>query len=242
MKVLGLDIASNTGWALLKDGKLAKYGMLNIPPEMNMSQKLKFFETNLRKILDDTKPDEVHIEDVFLGMSGVKTLAYLARLNGVAMSVCFNKVGDRIKLYQPPVWKANSFPGLDGMAKKAEIQVAVIKHFKLVPQTDLDNLIKPLSEFTEEDSRLEKQLAKYKADVLECVKILNRKKSSDTDKESAKASKDKLDIKYKELKQKIDQRKKTIEKIYKACSIALTAKCGLTADVSDSIGIAYCNI
>ena len=242
MKVLGLDIASNTGWALLKDGKLAKYGMLNIPPEMNMSQKLKFFETNLRKILDDTKPDEVHIEDVFLGMSGVKTLAYLARLNGVAMSVCFNTVGDRIKLYQPPVWKANSFPGLDGMAKKAEIQVAVIKHFKLIPQTVLDDLIKPLSEFTEEDSRLEKQLAKCKADVLECIKILNRKKSSDTDKESAKASKDKLDIKYKELKQKIDQRKKTIEKIYKACSIALTAKCGLTADVSDSIGIAYCNM
>lgn len=242
MKILGVDIASNTGWALLKDGKLTKYGMLNIPPEMNMSQKLKFFETNLRKVLDDTKPDEVHIEDVFLGMSGVKTLAYLARLNGVAMSVCFSKVGDRIKLYQPPVWKANSFPGLDGMAKKAEIQVAVIKHFKLIPQSELDILIKPLSEFTNEDTKIQKQLDKKKSDLIECNKILNRKKSSDSDKASASSNKLKLETDIKTLKQKIDQRKKEIDKIYKSVSIALTARCGLTADVSDSIGIAYCNL
>ena len=54
MKVLGLDIASNTGWALLKDRKLAKYGMLNIPPEMNMSQKLMILRI-LKKILLNTQ-------------------------------------------------------------------------------------------------------------------------------------------------------------------------------------------
>lgn len=242
MKVLGLDIASNTGWCLLKDDKLIKYGMINIPAEMNMSQKLKFFETNLRRVLTESKPDEVHIEDVFLGMSGVKTLAYLARLNGVAMSVCFNTVGDKIKLYQPPIWKANSFPGLNGMAKKAEIQVAVIKYFKLIPQLELDQLIKPLTEFSDEDTKIQKQLDKYKAELLEDNKILNRKKISDQDRAMAGISKRELEPKIKEIKKKLDERKKEIEKVYKSVSISLTARCGLTADVSDSIGIAYCKL
>ena len=38
------------------------------------------------------------------------------------------------------------------------------------------------------------------------------------------------------------QYKLDIDNVYKQVSISLTAKCGLTSDVSDSIGIALCNV
>ena len=52
---------------------------------------------------------------------------------------------------------------------------------------------------------------------------------------------DDLTIQLKDLKKKLDRRKKEIETVYKQVSISLTAKCGLTSDISDSIGIAFCS-
>lgn len=242
MKILGLDIASNTGWCILEDNKLVKYGMINIPSEMNIFQRLKFFENNLVQILNENRPDEVHIEDVILGISGAKTLAYLARLNGIAISICYNKVGDRIKLYSPTVWKSHSFPELTGMAKKAEIQIAVIKHFNLINKEDLDLIIKPLNDFNFEDSSLKEQCDIIKKRIETCKKILNRKKTEEQEKSKMKQSILIDSNALKELKKKLERRKREIENIYKQVSISLTAKCGLTSDVSDSIGIAFCSI
>lgn len=240
MKVLGLDIASNTGWCILEDDNLIKYGMINIPSEMNIFQRLKFFENNLTQIISENNPDEVHIEDLILGISGAKTLAYLGRLNGVAISVCYNKVGDNIKLYTPVTWKANSFSGLTGMAKKAEIQIAVIRHFKLVPENELLEIIKPLTKFNEDDQTLkdELELLRKKNDTL--IKISNRKKTSDQEKDILKPQILETTKRINDLKKSIKERTADIQGIYNKVSISLTAKCGLTADVSDSIGIAYC--
>lgn len=96
MKILGLDIATNTGWCVLEDGKLLDYGMLNIPIEMNLFQRISFFESNLTKLINSHNPDYVAIEDVLLGISGAKTLAYLGRLNGIAISCAFKKVQNKI--------------------------------------------------------------------------------------------------------------------------------------------------
>lgn len=242
MKILGLDIASNTGWCILEDSKLVKYGMISIPSEMNIFQRLKFFENNLAQILNENKPDEVHIEDVILGISGARTLAYLGRLNGIAISICYNSVGDRIKLYTPTTWKSHSFPELTGMAKKAEIQIAVIKHFNLINKEDLDLIIKPLNDFNSEDSSLKEQCDIIKKRIDTYKKILNRKKTEEREKSKLKESILIDNNALKELKKNLDRRKKEIENIYKQVSISLTAKCGLTSDVSDSIGIAFCNI
>lgn len=240
MKILGLDIATSTGWCLLDDNKLVKYGMINIPSEMNLFQRIKFFENNLIQILNDNNPDEVHIEDVILGISGAKTMAYLGRLNGVAISVCYNKVGDHIKLYAPPIWKAHSFPGLTGMAKKAEIQISVIKHFKLIDDSDLDIIIKPLKDFNDADNKYADQLNLYKKTITTCKQVIARKRTDDNTKSQTNAAMKEAEKKLKEVKSVINKRKKEIEKVYKDVSVSLTAKCGLTADVSDSIGIAYC--
>lgn len=240
MKILGLDIATSTGWCLLENDKLIKYGMINIPSEMNLFQRIKFFENNLNQILNDNNPDEIHIEDVILGISGAKTMAYLGRLNGVAISVCYNKVGDHIKLYAPPIWKAHSFAGLTGMAKKAEIQIAVIKHFKLMSDNDLDIIIKPLKEFNECDDKYNNEMNLYKKTITTCKQIIARKRTDDITKNQTNLAMKEAEKKLKDIKSIINKRKKEIEKVYKDISISLTAKCGLTADVSDSIGIAYC--
>lgn len=241
MKIMGIDPASSTGWCILNDGKLEKYGMINIPSEMNLFQRIKFFENNLLQILNENKPDEVHIEDVILGISGAKTLAYLGRLNGVAISICYNKVGDKIKLYTPTTWKSHSFPGLTGMAKKAEIQIAVIKHFNLINKEELDLITKPLSDFNSEDASLKDQYDIIKKRIETCKKVLNRKKTEEQEKSVMKESILTDTSTLKDLKKKLDRRKREIETVYKQVSISLTAKCGLTSDVSDSIGIAFCN-
>lgn len=227
MKILGLDIASTTGWCILNDGKLEKYGVITIPPEMNLFQRIKYFENILNQILQDNNPNEVHIEDVILGISGAKTLAYLGRLNGVAITTCYNKVGDNIKLYTPTFWKSHSFPDLHGLSKKAEIQIAVIKHFKLIEDSELDSISKPLKEFIKDDGS-------YKEELETIKKQVNKKSTTVEDKKI-------LTTRMNELKKIIKLRKKTIDDVYKQVSISLTAKCGLTSDVSDSIGIAFCN-
>ncbi len=241
-KILGLDIASSTGFCILNDGKLEKYGVITIPSEMNLFQRIKYFENNLIQILNDNKPDEVHIEDVILGISGAKTLAYLGRLNGVAISVCYNKVGDNIKLYTPVTWKANSFKGLNGMAKKAEIQIAVIRHFNLIPENELTEIIKPLTKFNEDDQTLKEELNVLRKKIDTLTKVYNRKKTTDQEKDSIKPQIDEGNKKINEMKKLIKKRVSEIQGVYNKVSISLTAKCGLTADVSDSIGIAYCNI
>lgn len=241
-KILGLDIASSTGFCILNDGKLEKYGVITIPSEMNLFQRIKYFENNLIQILNDNKPDEVHIEDVILGISGAKTLAYLGRLNGVAISVCYNKVGDNIKLYTPVTWKANSFKGLGGMAKKAEIQIAVIRHFNLIPEDELAEIIKPITQFNEDDQTLKEQLNLLRKKIDTLTKVYNRKKTTDQEKDSIKPQIDEGNKKISEMKKLIKKRVSDIQGIYNKVSISLTAKCGLTPDVSDSIGIAYCNV
>lgn len=242
MKVLGLDIASNSGWCILEDDHLVKYGMINIPSEMSLPQRLKFFENNLIQILNENNPEEVHIEDVILGISGAKTLAYLGRLNGVAITTCFNKVADRIKLYTPTTWKAHSFPGLTGMAKKAEIQIAVIRKFGLIPENELAEIIKPLTQFNDKDQSMKEELEQLRKKAATLLKIYNRKSTPDADKVNLHKQIGDNNADISNLKKAIKMRTSEIQGIYNKVSIALTAKCGLTADVSDSIGIAYCKL
>jgi esterase/lipase len=72
--------------------------------------------------------------------------------------------------------------------------------------------------------------------------LYKRKTITTTEKESTKNQIDEFNKQLLELKKIIKKRTREIETIYKQVSISLAAKCGLTSDVSDSIGIAYCNI
>jgi hypothetical protein len=84
---------------------------------------------------------------VFLGISGAKTLAYLARLNGVAINTCFEILQERVRLYEPAYWKANSFAGLNGQSKKWEIQLAVVNHYNIPITGNFDSISDKIREF-----------------------------------------------------------------------------------------------
>ena len=243
MKILGLDIATNSGYCILNEGNLETYGMLNIPPEMNLFQRIGFFENNIIKLLTDYSPDYVAIEDLIMGISGVKTLSYLSRLSGVALSCCYKKVQNNIALYTPSEWKANSFPDLNGTAKKYEIQIAVCRHFKLIDETLLNNIIQPLSSIVDNTDSIKKKIEELSNNTKKYLAYLARKKNGcKTDSERKSFLKQIEDNKkiIAEYKKIIENNKKHTENTYKNISLEIMSKCGLTCDVSDSIGIAYC--
>lgn len=243
MKILGLDIASNTGWCILNDGKLEKYGVIHIPSEMNLCQRISFFEMNLKQILNENNVDFCCIEDVILGISGAKTLAYLGRLNGVALLTCYNKVNNNIKLYIPGEWKSNSFDGLNGNAQKVDIQIAVCKFFNLIKDDELNNIIKPLSEIKDNSQDAISKIKILKEQVQKDKAFLNRKRKGPSTEQEKKSYLNKIEEYKKEisrLENIVDQNKKNIESIYKTVSLNIMSLCGLTCDVSDSIGIAMC--
>jgi len=243
MKILGLDIATNTGYCILNDGNLETYGMLNIPTEMNLFQRIGFFENNIIKFLTDYSPDYVAIEDLIMGISGVKTLSYLSRLSGVALSCCYKKVQNNIALYTPSEWKANSFNGLNGTAKKYEIQIAVCKHFKLVDENTLTSITDKLKTVTDNTDGIKKKIDSLSCDTKKYIAYLARKKNgckTDLERKSflKQIEENKKTIQL--YKKQIEDFKKKIENAYKNVSLEIMSKCGLTCDVSDSIGIAYC--
>jgi len=243
MKILGLDIATNTGYCILNDGNIETYGMINIPVEMNLLQRISFFESNIIKILNDNNPDYIAIEDVILGASGVKTLAYLSRLNGVALNCCYKKVQNNISLYTPSEWKSNSFNGLNGLAKKYEIQLAVCKHFKLIDETILNNICKPLETINDQTDSIKKSIDLISLNTKKYIAFLARKRTGPSNDSERKAFEHKIEENKKEikiLKGQLETNKKQIDNIYKSVSLEIMSKCGLTSDVSDSIGIAYC--
>jgi len=243
MRIIGLDIATKTGYCLLEDGNLVNYGMLDLPQEMNLFQRLSFFETNLNNILDTFTPDYIAIEDILLGISGVKTLAYLGRLNGVALSCCYKKVQNNIELMMPSKWKAESFDGLNGLSKKVDVQIAVCKHFNLIEPKLLETITKPLNETNIDVSNIQSKITDLSLETKKFIAFLARKRNglkSDVDRRAFenKIQENKKTIQsYKEYIQKCN---KKIDNIYKSVSLEIMSKCGLTQDVSDSVGVAYC--
>ena len=107
MRYLGLDIATTTGWSYFEDESLVERGSIHILSQMDLPQRLHYFHLELKRVLEKMNPEWIFIEDVFLGISGAKTLAYLSRLNGVAINTAFEVLQENVKLYEPGYWKAN---------------------------------------------------------------------------------------------------------------------------------------
>lgn len=243
MKILGLDIATKTGISLIEDGNLIKYEMLDLPVEMNLFQRLSFFENNLIKILNDYNPDYVAMEDILLGISGVKTLGYLGRLSGVAISCCYKKVHNNIQLYMPSEWKANSFEGLNGISKKVEIQIAVCKHFHLIEENLLNTIIKPLDNANIDISNIQQKIKDISLETKKYLAFLSKKRNgpkTDSDRKIFEIKIQENKDLIKKYKNYISECDKKVDTIYKNVSLEIMSRCGLTQDVSDSIGIAYC--
>jgi Holliday junction resolvasome RuvABC endonuclease subunit len=106
MIVLGLDVSStSTGWAVLKTGRFNKkegtgYGWIKPPSKYSLGAKLSYFSNELHIIINNTHPDIIGIEDVFLGFKNVSTLKVLSRFSGVAIESVYTLLGQDAKILQ----------------------------------------------------------------------------------------------------------------------------------------------
>ena len=133
MKILGIDISSTcTGWALIENDQLLEFNKVMPTKHMSLGQKLCLFGTELNKIIEKYKPDEIAVEDV-VQCSSVSVTKILSRFNGVALIEAYKYLQRDAELYTPSEWKKH-LEGCTGSAKKAEIQLSVCKKYNLLAQ------------------------------------------------------------------------------------------------------------
>ncbi len=242
MRYIGLDIATTTGWAYFKDDELLERGTIQLIPGMELPQKLHYFHIELSNILQRLELDYCFIEDVILGISGAKTLAYLARLNGVAINSAFLILQERVKLYEPTYWKAHSFDGLGGMAQKWEVQLAAIRHYNVSITGTFDTLYSDIDQ-TQKEIEDQKDVARdSRVQINKCKAQLNRKRDplNDDMRKSIKCRIGELEKLCADSKDKAKSMKKAFDKKMAKVSNDIAAQTGFTENISDACGIAYC--
>ena len=244
MKILGLDIATQTGWSCIEDGNLVDYGIIQVDGRMELPQRLHYFHLELTRVLNRIQPDWCFIEDVILGISGAKTLAYLGRLNGVAINAAFTILQERVRLFTPTTWKANSVDGLGGMAKKWQIQLAIVRHFNIDITGDFDTIDQIVNDQKISDDGYKAKIQELRVSINKLKASTNRKRDPLTEEDIKSVNKTikllEQDVKEKKAEKKSSEKEfdKTMTKI----SIDISAQTGMTPDICDSCGVALCGI
>jgi len=242
MKYLGLDIATATGWVYLEDDVLIDRGTIRLISGMSLPQKLHYFHLELKNLVTRLHPDYCFIEDVILGISGAKTLAFLARLNGVAINTTFTILQERVKLYEPCYWKCHSFEGLMGNAKKWQTQLAVIKHYNIPITGNFDNIKVQVNIDLQRIDDLKQYIKSSRVEINKCKAALNRKRNK-LDVFNGLATRERikeLDISIKLEKENMKLSQKAFDKKMNNVKNDIAAQTGFTEDISDACGIAYC--
>lgn len=242
MKTLGLDLATVSGWALLENDKLIERGTIQLLPSTNLPQKLNYFQIELKNLFTRLQPDWCCIEDVILGISGAKTLAFLARLNGVAISTASSVLLDNVKLYSPNYWKSHSFPGLSGMAKKWEVQLTVINHFNIPVIGNFDE-ISEISNFCNTQNIERTKVLNEKKEIRNnLLKLTTRKKNPVTGatKDTMIANISNLNLEINGIKSEIKSIQIKLDKQMSKMVTNIASQTGITDNIADACGIAYC--
>jgi len=245
MHIVGIDPAIQTGWSLLEvennNIRLREFGTISIPTTFNLSQKLNFIAIEIRKLMLKYKPDYCAIEDLILGLSGVKILVFLSRLNGVIIQAAYDTLKDNVRIYTPGEWKKNSFPNLNGTAQKWEVQYAVCKYFNLVSQTEYDTWTKMTADTQIKFQENQLNLKNKQLEIYELKKVLVRKKLPDgSNIDELKNRLESCTLQYIDLKKEVKDSKKFFDKELQKVGNDIHAKTMISSDIADSIGLAVC--
>jgi Holliday junction resolvasome RuvABC endonuclease subunit len=139
MKVLGLDISSScSGFCICEDGYLLKetIDVIKPPEKIALGEKLVFIEKALTEIINQYKPDEIIMEDIFKGPN-MRTFKTLAMCRGVVFKVVWALTGKEPLTIMPT--EARKALGMKGV-KKEDAYAWVIKKYKFKGYTfDKDN-------------------------------------------------------------------------------------------------------
>jgi len=90
MKIIGLDISTNcTGWAVIEDGKLLKYGYIKTSTTKKRSNKyikIDCVVDALKNVFEMHKIEHIYIEEILHkfkgGKSSARSISSLAKFNG----------------------------------------------------------------------------------------------------------------------------------------------------------------
>lgn len=242
MTYIALDLATNSGWSFFEDDKLIEMGTIQILPQQDLPQKLHYFHLSLKRLIDRLQPEYAFIEDVILGISGAKTLSYLARINGVAIITLYSAMQEKVKLYTPTHWKSHSFEGLGGMAKKWEIQLSAIKHHNIPITGNFGNIDLMIKEKNDLELKIRSDNDTYRIQLNHLKAALVRKKNPmDLDEELYTKNQIKeIQTSINNNKTQLKNLEKTYDKKFMKISIDISSQTGITTDIADSIGIGRC--
>ena len=142
MKILGVDPGlARCGWGIVRkteDGRqkteAVDYGCVETGKELPMPERLNIISEELKKILQEHKPEVVAIEKLFFG-ANEKTALNVGQARGVIILTC-QQFGIPISEYTPLQIKM-ALTGY-GRADKQQIQrmVKMLLHLKEIPKPD----------------------------------------------------------------------------------------------------------
>ncbi len=140
MIILGIDPGIATlGFGVIEKDERGNFravdcGVITTPKEEGLPVRLAMLEEGLTKILENYKPDEVAMEELFFSKN-ITTGIAVAHARGVALLTCVKQCG---RLYEyTPMQIKQALTGY-GKADKKQIQATVtsLLHLKSVPKPD----------------------------------------------------------------------------------------------------------
>lgn len=89
VRILGIDPGSRfTGYAVIDavgaDVGVVAHGVLKLPQKQPVTDRLKLLDTLLRELVDEYRPDELVVEEVFAGVN-VRSALVLGQVRGVVI-------------------------------------------------------------------------------------------------------------------------------------------------------------
>ena len=140
MKVLGLDIATSSGWSLLEGSYCAtSYGKFVL--EGNIEEKLERLLEVVRGLINDFKPGLIILEDVYFGRN-TQTYKTLCMYQAIVL-LAAHEHQIEVRLITASQWKSsNEVRGRGRTEQKRAAQVVVQEKFGLkVVQDIADSLL-----------------------------------------------------------------------------------------------------
>jgi crossover junction endodeoxyribonuclease RuvC len=86
MIILGLDIATTTGYGIISGNKVIAYGKISLKDYKEYRERFKHFRVEVSKLIKKYKPKVVVIEQTYVG-ANPKTTAYLNMLRGICIEL-----------------------------------------------------------------------------------------------------------------------------------------------------------
>ena len=243
---MGLDIASNVGWSLIDETKLIEFGNIKCEQPLPIQMKVNYYYDEITRLIKRTQPDICVLEDIIMGISGVKVLVYLSRLNAAGILASVKSLNAyKVFLYTPAEWKKSCGLNIAGNAQKWEIQLEVCKKYNLISVDD--EIFKKWNEMLGQEE-IKKKLKEEENNILlnskkELIQSLNRTKQ----KVLSLEEKNLANIKLIDITAKINQNlndkkqaKKQLDKYMNKLSNDIYYKTGISTDIADSVGLSLC--